>query len=256
MPSNNLNEEIESLIESKMYEDALRIIEGVLAQGIESSRLISLKIDALIGLNKTNEALDECLKQARRQADESNFTQAIGLLRRGAEISPDNPVVEDLVNEFSRQTLGVKITPEVLMNCSLFDVLDAENFKYIARQARWKLYLPNQHIITQGEKADQRLFILLKGKAEVLYPNDQEELMLAEIKPGEIFGEVSFLTLRPRSAHVVSRSRVEVLEIPADIMNEVITKEPRVKEILEQLHQKHFHDALELVKKWRFEKKK
>ena len=253
MSQDRFIEELDRLIHDKKFQEALDRIDQAPEEEQGSTRLQYLRIDCLWGLGRTHEALDACIQQARVHADRNDFTQAIGFLRKGAEISPDNPVLENLVEEFSRRTLGIKLTPEVLRNCSLFDVLDAESFKFLALRARWRLYMPDQVIIQAGEPSDQRLFILLRGNTEVHYKNDDEEITLARLNPGYVFGEVGFLTLRPRSADVIARNRVEVLEIPGEVMHEVIEREPRVKELLEKLHQHHFQKTLEILKKRRLQ---
>lgn len=241
-------EKVESLFKLGAYDEALTVIEDALSEYGPDDTLANMRIDCLYGSNKFDEAIRACIDLANEFARNNNLTRAIGYLRRAASISPGNPTVEAMIEELSQQTLGIRLSPEVLKNCSLFDVLDAESFKYIALRASWRVYMPGQHIIREGDVGDQRIFVLLRGLAEVHFRTDDNDILLAELQPGYVFGEISYLTMRPRSADVKAKTKVEVLEIPANVMNEVIEKEPRVRELLEQLYETHFKRTLEAVK--------
>lgn len=59
-------------------------------------------------------------------------------------------------------------------------------------------------IIRQGAK-DPIMYIPLSGKLEARVTNDKgEEVAVGQLNPGDIIGEISFLTDEPRSASVVA----------------------------------------------------
>ncbi len=251
MNVSRMTQEVESLIQEGKYSEALQALEKVMEQGEPDESLANLRIDCLWALNEPEKAARECIRLARISAESNDLTRAIGFLRKAASIQPDHPAVESVIEELSQQTLGIRLSPEVLKNCSLFEVLDAESFKYLAMRAGWRIYMPEQAIIREGEVGDQRVFVLLRGIAEVHFRTDDNDILLAELKPGYIFGEISFLTMRPRSADVIARTRVEVLEIPAKVMTDVIEREPRVRDLLEKLYETHFKHTLEVIKRRR-----
>ena len=57
--------------------------------------------------------------------------------------------------------------------------------------------------VTQGESHD-RLFVILRGRLRVLRENEGGEVVLADLRDGDIFGEMSILDRQPASATVLS----------------------------------------------------
>jgi CRP-like cAMP-binding protein len=76
----------------------------------------------------------------------------------------------------------------------------------------------NQLLIEKGHTADS-MYILIEGGLEVTIPNDQgEQIVVANIWPGECVGEMSLLTGEPRSANVRTKINSTLIEITkADI---------------------------------------
>lgn len=64
----------------------------------------------------------------------------------------------------------------------------------------WQTYASGSHLIRAGDK-DYGLFVLVKGSASVIKPKD---IFLAQLKEGEIFGEISFKTHKPRFSSVIA----------------------------------------------------
>jgi len=59
-------------------------------------------------------------------------------------------------------------------------------------------------IVRQGE-IDTALFILIKGKVRI-FKNERPKMVLAHRKPGDIFGEVSYLKKTVRTANAVAET--------------------------------------------------
>ena len=57
-------------------------------------------------------------------------------------------------------------------------------------------------IVRQGD-IDTALFILIKGKVRI-FKNERPKMVLAHLKPGDFFGEISYLLKRVRTANVVA----------------------------------------------------
>ncbi len=68
-------------------------------------------------------------------------------------------------------------------------------------------------LVAQDEPGDT-MFLLVEGRARVvLFGENGRELTLAELRPGDVFGELSLLDARPRSANVVALDDVTVLAL-------------------------------------------
>ncbi|MCL1998870.1 MAG: methyl-accepting chemotaxis protein [Turicibacter sp.] len=84
-------------------------------------------------------------------------------------------------------------------------------------------------IIQEGDVIAESMYFLLDGNVEV-FLNYQEkgELMLATLQPGDIFGEMSLFLNEPRSATIVARDNVLVLNIKKRDMYDIMQKFPDV----------------------------
>lgn len=72
-----------------------------------------------------------------------------------------------------------------------------------------RIYQPGEIIVREGEK-NRDLFILSEGVIEVSVKAEKEQIVINEIHPPEILGEISFLNGTPRIATLTARTKVEV----------------------------------------------
>jgi NADH dehydrogenase len=72
---------------------------------------------------------------------------------------------------------------------------------------------PGQTVFRQGDLGD-RIYIVLAGRAEVVRKTAAGEQVLAEVGPGEYFGEMALLGSGPRNASVRCKEATTVLGIP------------------------------------------
>ena len=86
-------------------------------------------------------------------------------------------------------------------------------------------------LITQGERSDG-LYLIVAGRVEVQRTGEDA---MAELGPGDVFGELSLLGNTGSTANVRSVSRVLALRMPASTFQEVIMTHPQVLEYLGQL---------------------
>ncbi len=86
---------------------------------------------------------------------------------------------------------------------------------------------PGEYLITEGGTSHE-LYWILSGKLLITKLNSQEQnVILGEIYPGELVGEMSFLDNLPRSASVKALEHCEVLVIPHKKFIDVLDKQPR-----------------------------
>lgn len=79
--------------------------------------------------------------------------------------------------------------------------------------SREKSFAPGQKIIEQGKRS-QYLWFVLEGQCQVVRDGGQDgPVILAELAPYSLFGEMSFFSPAPHSAHVVAKTPVKLLSI-------------------------------------------
>ena len=115
------------------------------------------------------------------------------------------------------------------------------------------MYRAGNYIIKQGD-IDQSLFVLLNGSARVTkrISSDTDgptETLLAKLKSGDLFGEISLMTSRPRATNVVAEGDVIALKFEGKMLdkrNPAIANKVRIRLI--EILVKRLEDANRLNK--------
>lgn len=87
-----------------------------------------------------------------------------------------------------------------------------------------RTYAEGERIITHRD-TDCDLMILVSGTAQIVtHVGDP----MAEIAPGQVFGEIALIDRRSRSAHVVAGGEASVIVIPGEALLDLMTEHPRL----------------------------
>ena len=127
---------------------------------------------------------------------------------------------------------------EIMERLRFFDIFSPpEKRKIVDLHAHFRVYQENDVIIQEGSKGTA-MFVLLSGTVWVS-KGDNSRLQI-ELTPGEIFGEIAFLTDTDRTADVTAKSVVIALELDKKILFEL---DPPIREkfkdkIIEKLVQR------------------
>jgi CRP-like cAMP-binding protein len=98
-------------------------------------------------------------------------------------------------------------------------------------------------LMFQGEP-DDRVMILLVGKAKVTHVDQQRrELLLSIRDPGDLLGELAFIDRRPRVATVVALDDAEALVVPPPAFHRYLETRPRVAVALLENVASRFREA-------------
>lgn len=92
---------------------------------------------------------------------------------------------------------------ELLKGVDLFSALDDQQLDTIAAMGIEKAYKKGDIILMEDDNTNQSFFLIVKGEVKVvLTAEDGREAILASLKEGDFFGEMSLLDGEPRSATV------------------------------------------------------
>ena len=75
-----------------------------------------------------------------------------------------------------------------------------------------------------------------------------KEIQLADLSAGDIFGEVAFLTGRPRTASVIANNDGEAIEFNKLLLEEIFEKYPDVFKKLHDFYHCRVQDTVKKVK--------
>ena len=119
-----------------------------------------------------------------------------------------------------------------LHQCALFADVSDEALGDVARQLRRRRFRRNEVIFHQRDPGDS-LHIVTAGAVKVVLPSTEgEEAIIATLRPGDFFGELSLLDGAPRSATVVALDSAETMALPRTAFLELLDGDPTLRDAL------------------------
>jgi len=104
------------------------------------------------------------------------------------------------------------------------------DFAAIESRCRWKKFDPNE-ILLDFDDPSTDVYFLVSGDVRILMRTAAgKEVILGEMRGGQLFGELSAIDGVKRSANVTALTRGEVCVMPAAIFREVLYHSPVVAE--------------------------
>lgn len=110
---------------------------------------------------------------------------------------------------------------------AIFGFLGAEKIDALVRESAVVLFSGDERIIEQGA-AGESMFLLVRGRVDVCLGAGAASKLVAQLGPGDCFGEMSLLTGEPRTATVIAREEVEAVEIRREAFAALVQKSPEV----------------------------
>lgn len=129
----------------------------------------------------------------------------------------------------------------------LFSGLSKDRLKKVMAGLARKSFEKGEKVVEEGDSGDS-LFLIESGSAQVTAHLLGREVELAVLAEGDVFGEVSFLTGRPRTADVTSLGPLTVCEIGRVDIEEIIEQNPQVLSSLEEFYESRARDTVKKVK--------
>ncbi|MEP3890044.1 MAG: Crp/Fnr family transcriptional regulator [Hellea sp.] len=98
-----------------------------------------------------------------------------------------------------------------------------------------RTYAKGSIIVSQGE-TDKDMFLLRKGRAKVvIYSEGGNEIHLAELKPGTLFGEMAILLNAARSSNVAAQVSCSLESVSAHDFNNLMKTFPELALFMTQM---------------------
>tara|TARA_B100000686_G_scaffold97467_1_gene104307 strand:+ start:1828 stop:2508 length:681 start_codon:yes stop_codon:yes gene_type:complete len=116
----------------------------------------------------------------------------------------------------------------LLSNVPLFEELEGKDLDAIAKVAISRSYSKGNIIILAEEEGDT-LFIISQGQVKVsIVSEDGREAILALLGEGAVFGELSLLDGKPRSANVVATKATNLYMVRRSDFLQLLYKVPQI----------------------------
>ena len=114
---------------------------------------------------------------------------------------------------------------ELIDQLSFFDGFTQEEKQFLSTlESQIYKYFPSDVIIKEGE-TDYSFFILLKGVVAVVKSHPQE-VTIAKLKAGAVFGEIAYIARRSRTTSVIADGDVIALKFDTTKIDELMPSIP------------------------------
>ncbi|MEZ4271025.1 MAG: cyclic nucleotide-binding domain-containing protein [Myxococcota bacterium] len=133
------------------------------------------------------------------------------------------PSVKHTLLRFYRQ----RLLSNLMATSPIFRPLDLNQRKSLIEKFKSREVPASEKILEEGQKGDG-LYMLLSGKAEVSKKIDGKRQILAHLKEGDVFGEMSLLKNQPVGANVKTLRKSIVLKLPKRSFSEIVSTHPQL----------------------------
>ena len=115
----------------------------------------------------------------------------------------------------------------MLSGVSLFEAMPPEGLAVLARQGNRRAFRASSQLMRPGETSHS-LHIILKGRVrlERAHPALVAPMILEELGPGEIVGDLGVLDSEPHSDTVTAIDQTETIELDAGALASVVLRFP------------------------------
>lgn len=122
---------------------------------------------------------------------------------------------------------------QLLAGVSTFSGLEPGQLALLATAFREHRCKPGEHLMEEGQRG-LVLAVIASGAVRVYLPEGggeahrPEPVELAELAAGDVFGEYSFIDLRPASATVEARDETMLLEVEQDRLHHLLDEHTEI----------------------------
>jgi CRP-like cAMP-binding protein len=121
----------------------------------------------------------------------------------------------------------VKLGEDPARTIPLFAGLRPSQARVVVLMGEAKKFRAGEMVVRTGDPAEE-MYVILDGDAEVWAGEGRGRRFLAELKRGDVFGEMGFVRRSERTADVVAKTDVEVLAVNQRFLDRVQRRYPRI----------------------------
>ncbi|MDH4231181.1 MAG: cyclic nucleotide-binding domain-containing protein [Nitrospirota bacterium] len=129
----------------------------------------------------------------------------------------------------------------------LFSGMPEEEILQLLQKLQLKSFSGNEKVVEEGDSGDS-IYIIKSGRAKVIAHLLGREIELALLETGDMFGEVAFLTGRPRTASLVAEGPLEVYEAGRLELEALLSNNPSLLQKIEDIYLSRVQDTIRKVK--------
>ena len=158
------------------------------------------------------------------------------------QMTTQYPSVGAVMKKFHKN----RLITNLLKTSPIFAPFSTNDKKALIEKFKSRHVTEGAYLITR-EKPGDGLYVVLSGRCEVLDKNGNgNEVIVADLREGDVFGEMSMLWNKDTCASVRATSACTVLRLPRTSFTEVIMTHPQILETLSALSERHLKANHEL----------
>jgi CRP-like cAMP-binding protein len=224
---------------------------------IDHDPIIRVRIgDAYQKLNQKAEAVKEYLRAAELYAQSGAVVKALAQCKLALRLDPANRQAQDRIEALHSNTTVKESKPEPVAEGAqkpassvipLFAGFTQEEFNDFTRVMNVHP-LPACLPVIEQHDTGKSVYVIASGSVRVytkLLSGDRVEL--AVLWPGDFFGEMSFLTGKPRTATVETAEDSVILEVTEEKLRELTERRPHILDVLQKYYEMRSKGTVEKI---------
>ncbi|MCZ6487875.1 MAG: serine/threonine-protein kinase [Gammaproteobacteria bacterium] len=129
-------------------------------------------------------------------------------------------LAEELGHSFGRlRQVGDRIDMQeqwtALRHLNFFKDFNDAQITEVVEASEWDDFEKGEVIVKEGDK-ETSFFIVIKGGVEVF----KKDRVIGTMKQGDCFGEIAFITKKPRGATIIARTNVTLMSVSTSLMEQ------------------------------------
>jgi tetratricopeptide (TPR) repeat protein len=254
-PKAVISENVQKFIGDADWKSAIVEMERLFA--LDPDPMIQVRIgDAYQKLGRKADAVKKYIHAADLYAESGFVVKALAQYKLALRLDPANndaPGKMELlhsnktVSELKLEPIEAGSQEPTRSVIPLFSDFTQEEFNEFTKRMIIHTIPPGKHIVKEGDTG-RSVFILTRGSVKVYSTIMGKKVELAVLHASDFFGEIAFLTGKPRTATVETAEESDLLEVEEQDLNEMIGKSPRIRDVLHNYHEQRVKSTLEKVK--------
>ena len=254
-PKAVIAENVQKFLGKSDWKSAIAEMEKLFA--IDADPMVRVRIgDAYQKLGQKGEAVKQYIQAADLYAEGGFVVKALAQYKLALRHDPTNKDAQGKIEllHSNKTVTDLKLEPiedgaeqPTRSVIPLFSDFTQEEFNDFTKRMIIHTMPPGKPIIKEGDTG-RSVFILTRGSVRVYSTIMGKRVELAALQASDFFGEIAFLTGKPRTATVETTEESDVLEVAEEDLNDMIAKSPRIREVLHNYHEQRVKSTLEKVK--------
>jgi cAMP-dependent protein kinase regulator len=250
-----LTEAIQKFINKGDWKNAIAAMEKLFA--IDRDPQVKVRMgDARQKMNQKPQAVIEYLKAAELFSEKGFVVKALAMYKLVLRLDPNQTKALDLMSALhsNKSVVEMKLEPVEIgapapqsSIIPLFADLTQEEFNEFTSRMQFHTIPAGQTIIKEGDTGAS-VFVVTRGTVRVYTTTDTKKVELAVLQPSDFFGEIAFLTGKPRTATVETIEECDVLEVHEDQLADLIRTKPRIREVMQKYYDQRVASTLQKLK--------